>query len=281
MTSRHGRTALITGATAGIGRAAALELGRAGFEVLVVGRDQTRGKKVVRELQPAIGRFLGVDLQSIASIHRLAESVRETCQSLDLLVNNAGISPREKSMTGDGLERTFAVNTLAPFLLTALLIDLLSNARGRIVNVVTEVRPRTRIDIQDLEDPARYSTFSAYSRSKLALEMVTIEQARRYAGMVTVVGVHPGIVFETGLSSELPRWFVSMAPTLARMGRRRVSTTEEAGAAVARVATGAATTGVFYHEGEELNLPEQASDARVRSDLWVELERIAASTDGG
>jgi NAD(P)-dependent dehydrogenase (short-subunit alcohol dehydrogenase family) len=200
---------------------------------------------------------------------------------LDLLINNAGISPRNKALTGDGLERTFAVNTVAPFLLTSLMIDSLRSARGRVVNVVTEVRPRTRVDVEDLKNPGRYSTLSAYSRSKLALEMLTIEQARRYGDEVTVVGVHPGIVFETGLSSELPRWFVAMAPSLARMGGRRVSTTEEAGAAVARVATDAVTSGTIYHEGAEMGLPAQADDPVVRSELWAELERIGRSTGPG
>ena len=258
-----------------------MALSEAGFGVLVVGRDRKRGEEVVRQLHSSEARFLEADFQSIAAIRQLAESVLEVYPSLDVLINNAGISPREKQMTVDGLERTFAVNTVAPYLLTRLLIEPLTAARGRVVNVVTEVRPRTRIEIGDLKDPARYSTFSAYLHSKLALEMVTLEQARRYEGKVTVVGVNPGISFDTGLSAELPRWFVSVAPTLARMGRRRVLTPDEAGAQVARASTGTVTSGVIYFEGEEMSLPGQANDRPVRADLWAELQRIAGSIAPG
>jgi NAD(P)-dependent dehydrogenase (short-subunit alcohol dehydrogenase family) len=268
-------TALVTGATSGIGRATASALADSGFHVLAVGRDQTRGEQLMASITPEQGRFLRADLSSIAGVERLAGEVRELCDRIDLLVNNAGVSLRTKQITEDGIEATFAINTVAPFLLTRKLLDPLTTAQGRVVNVVTELSGHFRIAIDDLADPPRYSMFRAYSASKLALMMVTIEQARRFADRnVEAVGFHPGVVLQTRLSDEMPKAFNSLGPILATLIGRPPTTAEAAAEALRTTALGAAEPGVLYTKGRSMEPPAQAQDAEVRAALWSLLENL-------
>lgn len=269
-------TALVTGATSGIGQATARTLANSGYRILAVGRDQTRGEQLIAEITPEGARFLRADLSSIAEVKRLAGEVRESHDRIGLLVNNAGVSLRNKRMTEDGIEATFAINAVAPFLLTRELLAPLAAGTGRVVNVVTELSGRFRIAVDDLADPGRYSMFRAYSASKLALMMVTIEQAKRFGDRgVEVVGFHPGVVLQTRLSDEMPKAFNWLGPIMARMVGRRPTTAEAAADALRETAAGPVESGRLYTRGQSIDPPAQALDAEVRAALWNLLEDMA------
>ena len=207
--SLDGKACLVTGATSGIGRVTAQTLAGLGADVLLVGRDRTRGEAAVAAIQRAGGgggsaEFLPFDLSSLAAVRQLAEEVRRRHERLHLLVNNAGLVRAERRLTADGLEETFAVNHLAPFLLTALLRDrLLAAGSARVVTVSSGAHAMIRgLDFDNLQGERRYKPLLAYAQSKLANVLFTRELARRFAGSgVTANCVHPGVV-RTGIWRE-------------------------------------------------------------------------------
>jgi retinol dehydrogenase 14 len=194
-----GRTCLVTGATSGIGKATATGLARLGAEVMVVARDPARGQATVAEIQAATGNprvgLLLADLASQASIRRAAEEYRREHDRPHVLVNNAGGYWATRHVTVDGLELTFALNHLAYFLLTNLLLDLLrASAPSRIVNVTSSAQALGNIHFDDLQFERRYRGQPAYNQSKLANVLFTYELARRLEGSgVTVNCAAPGV----------------------------------------------------------------------------------------
>jgi NAD(P)-dependent dehydrogenase (short-subunit alcohol dehydrogenase family) len=195
-----GRTVLITGGTSGIGRAAARQLAVQGAQVLFVGRDPDRIDATVREIKAATGadRVAGLlaDLSSQASIRALSRRVIAQLDRLDVLVNCAGGYFGRRQTTVDGLELTFALNHLAYFQLTNLLLGLLkASPPARIVSVSSGAHAVGRIDFEDLQAQQRYRGQRAYSQSKLANVLFTYELARRLTGSgVTATVLHPGVV---------------------------------------------------------------------------------------
>jgi NAD(P)-dependent dehydrogenase (short-subunit alcohol dehydrogenase family) len=201
------KVCLITGATSGIGRVAALELARQGACVVIVGRDQARCEAVVREITAQTGNerveALLADLSSQQQIRGLADQFRGRYDRLDVLVNNAGAIWLQRLLTVDGLEMTFAVNHLAYFLLTMLLLDALKKGTAaRIVNVASEAHRRGSIEFDDPMLEHGYGGWRAYCQSKLANLLFTYELDRRLEGKgITVNALHPGWV-ATGFASR-------------------------------------------------------------------------------
>ena len=194
-----GRTVLVTGASSGIGRATALGLATMGAHVAITGRDRLRTEDAAREIGAAGGMKVEVfvaDLSSQAQVRRLASEVLAGLARIDVLVNNAGGYWDTRHVTVDGLERTFAVNHLAPFLLTNLLRDRLEwGAPARVVTVASNAHTTGRIDFDDLQGERSYSGGRAYSQSKLANVLFTYQLARRMRGSaVTANALHPGVV---------------------------------------------------------------------------------------
>ncbi len=186
---------VLTGATRGIGRAAAIELAGQGAEVVVVGREGERVGAVAREAQSAGGgapvHTHVADLASMASVRSLAEDLRERHDRIDVLANNAGALFASRKVTTEGFEQTFALNHLAPFLLTNLLLDRL--AGGRVVTTASDAHTGGRLDLDDLQSAKSYSAMRVYGTSKLCNILFTRELARR-APEVHANCFHPGVV---------------------------------------------------------------------------------------
>ncbi|HEV2580918.1 MAG TPA: SDR family oxidoreductase [Ktedonobacteraceae bacterium] len=200
MVNLQGKVCLVTGATSGIGRATALGLAQMGATVALVARDRARGEATRNEIIAQSGNsaieLLLADLSSQQSIRQLAGSIAQNYPRLHVLVNNAGLFNLRRHTTVDGLELTFAVNYLAPFLLTNLLLDTLkASAPARIVNVSSDSHEAGYIRLDRLQSDRGYRPMRAYGQSKLALVLFTYELARRLEGSgVTVNALHPGFV---------------------------------------------------------------------------------------
>src|ERR671921_1507710 len=211
---------LITGATSGIGKATAMGLANMGARVVMVGRDRGRGEPALAEIKekttnPSVDLMLA-DLSSQEEIRRLAVEFNETHPRLDVLINDAGLFRSERITTADGLETTFAVNHLAYFLLTNLLLDVLkTSAPSRIVNVSSGDHTNGTIDFDDLQGEKGYKGPKAYSQSKLATVLFTYELARRLEGTgVTANCLHPGAGIRTNLGSGVSGVFGFMVRAL-------------------------------------------------------------------
>ncbi|MFO8115374.1 MAG: SDR family NAD(P)-dependent oxidoreductase [Halorubrum sp.] len=203
-----GLQALVTGSTSGIGRAAALALGRLGADVVVHGRDREAGATVVDELEAvgAHGRFIRADFADPGSVRELAASVRRETDGLDLLVNNAGGFFRKGRLTALGVEYTFHVNHLSPYLLTAELLDHLADG-ARVVTTASAAHRGTELDLTSVRTVEGYSATWAYGHSKLANVLFANELAARLdaAGRDVVSNsVHPGAIPGSGFSRFLP-----------------------------------------------------------------------------
>jgi retinol dehydrogenase-14 len=203
-----GKTVLVTGGTGGIGRATAMGLAAMGARLGITGRDHERTEEAAAEIRAAGGGQVDVfvaDLSSQSQVRRLAAEVLQTYPRLDVLVNNVGGYWNTRHVTADGLERTFALNHLAPFLLTNLLLDRLTqSAPARVVTVASNAHSTGQINFNDLQSEQSYSGSRAYSQSKLANVLFTYELARRLpASAVTANAVHPGVV-DTSFGAEDP-----------------------------------------------------------------------------
>jgi len=214
-TSMAGKVVLITGGTGGIGKATAIGLAGLGARVGITGRDLGRAEQAAADIRAASGNravdAFAADLTSQAEVRRLAGAVLDTYPRLDVLINNVGGFWAHRHSTADGLEHTFALNYLAPFLLTNLLLARLeASAPARVVSVSSGVETTGRVDFDDLQGARNYSGQRAYSQSKLANVMFTNELARQLRGTgVTATCVHPGVV-RTNFGAEDQAWFFTV-----------------------------------------------------------------------
>jgi retinol dehydrogenase 12 len=196
-----GKTCLVTGATSGIGRQTALQLAMLGASLIIVARDAARGEAAADQVRGRVTsaqvQTMTADLSSLTQVHRLAGEITSRCTRLDVLVNNAGVICTRRELTADGLERTFATNHLAPFMLTNLLRGLLQrSAPARVITVASAAHRQVRtIAWDDLPRGAKASPGQAYAQSKLLNILFTRELARRLTGTgVTANCLHPGFV---------------------------------------------------------------------------------------
>ena len=211
------KVVLITGGTGGIGKATAIGLATMGARVGITGRDLARAEQAASDIRAASANSavdaFTADMSSQAEVRRLAVSVLDAYPRLDVLVNNVGGFWAHRHLTADGLERTFALNHLAPFLLTNLLLDRLkASAPARVVTVSSGAQSMGRIDFDDLQGARNYSGQRAYNQSKLANVMFSNELARRPDGTgVTANSLHPGVVRSNFGAEDQARWFAVMS----------------------------------------------------------------------
>jgi NAD(P)-dependent dehydrogenase (short-subunit alcohol dehydrogenase family) len=252
---------LVTGATDGLGRRVALELAAKGATVLLHGRNEERLDAALEEIGSETGseklRSYLADLSSLGAVRGLAEQVLSGEGRLDALINNAGVIVQRRSESGDGYELTFAVNYLAHFLLTNLLLPLLrASAPARIVNVASA--GQSPIDFGDVMLERGYEGMKAYTRSKLAQIMFTFELAERLSSTgVTVNALHPASLMDTKMVLETFGY--------------TMSTVEEGADATVRLAVSPELEGVTgrYFDGQrEARANRQAYDEGARKRLW-------------
>jgi NAD(P)-dependent dehydrogenase (short-subunit alcohol dehydrogenase family) len=267
-----GKTVLVTGATSGIGKATALGLATMGAHLAITGRDRRRADGAAHEVRAAGGgrvEVFAADLSCQSEVRRLAAEILQTLPRIDVLVNNAGGYWNTRHVTLDGLERTFALNHLAPFLLTNLLLDRLKQgAAARVVTVSSNAQAQGRIDFDDLQGERSYSGSRAYSQSKLANVLFTYELARRLRGSgVTANALHPGVV-RTSFGAEDPagiqRLIMPLAPLFMKSpGQGAVTSINLA----SRSELGT-TSGEFFTNSKPKKTSKRSYDQRAATRLW-------------
>lgn len=200
MSNTTGKVCVVTGANAGIGKETSIGLAKLGATVVMVCRDAGRAEKALREVKHQSGsdrvELMICDLSSQKSIRRFVDEFKQQYDLLDVLVNNAGVFLRQRLLTEDGFESTFAINHLGYFLVTNLLLDLMrKSAPSRIINVASTAHKYGKLDVNGWPTGRNYSGFAAYANSKLANVLFTYELARRLEGTgVTANCLHPGAV---------------------------------------------------------------------------------------
>jgi retinol dehydrogenase-14 len=267
-----GRTVLVTGGSSGIGRATALGLAAMGAHVAITGRDRERTDAAARKICAAGGGHVDTfvaDMSSQAEVRRLAGEVLQGLPRIDVLVNNVGGYWDTRHVTADGLERTCALNHLAPFLLTHLLLDRLrESAPARVVTVSSGAHTMGRIDFDDLGGERSYSGMRAYSQSKLANILFTYELARRLgAGGVTANALHPGMV-RTGFGAEdsgtLQRLFTPLMRPFMKSAAQGAATSIH----LASSPELEGVTGCYFADGKRKRSSKRSYDEATAERLW-------------
>lgn len=268
-----GKTVLITGATDGLGKMVALQAAKAGANVLLHGRNVTKGASAREEIIYYSGNpnvpYYNADFSSLQEVKRLSERILKEHQQLDVLINNAAIGggpkgSRQRELSRDGLELRFAVNYLAHFVLTQNLLPLLvRSAPARVVHVSSI--GQSPLDFNDLMLEQRYDSFDAYCKSKLAQILYGIELAEQLKDKgVSVNSLHPATLMNTKMVQEF------FGPPS--------STVEEGVAAVEQVAFSGESqgvTGAYFNEKRKSRANSQAYDAAARQQLWEASMRLA------
>jgi retinol dehydrogenase-12 len=272
---------LLTGATRGIGRAAAIELARQGAEVALVGREGERVQAVAEEARAAGGGAAPVhehvaDLTLMADVRALAAEARERYGRIDVLANNAGALFASRQVSAEGLERTFALNQLAPFLLTNLLRDRLDG--GRVLTTASDAHASGRLDLEDLQSERSYAAMRVYGTSKLCNILFTRELAKR-APELRANCFHPGVV-RTGFGkNERGIWKVLTtvggpffrSPERGARSLVWLALSEEAGA----------LTGEYVQDEKVATPSAQARDDTLAEGLWERSAELVGMAPSG
>jgi NAD(P)-dependent dehydrogenase (short-subunit alcohol dehydrogenase family) len=275
----NGKVCLVTGTTSGIGTVTVREIAASGATTILHCRNQAQGLALKAQIEAANpGADLNVvvgDFASLSSVRAMAAQVLERWDRLDVLVNNAGAVQTKPQVTQDGLEMTFGVNHLAPFLLTTLLLDRLKGAsEARIVNVASAAHYRGRLDIEDVARPRSYDGWAAYCTSKLCNVLFTFELARRLAGTrVTANCLHPGVV-ATGFGRNTP----GLLNFLEVIGKPFLWTPEKGARCTLKLALSPEVAGVtskyFHSNGRERTPSRLSRDTDLAARLWQKSEQL-------
>jgi len=279
-----GKTVLITGANQGIGKATAVELARQGARVVMVSRNEAKGQAALAEVRAAAKgdapELLIADLAQLADVRRLAADFARTHDRLDVLLNNAGLIVPTRRTTADGFEETFAVNHLAPFVLTQELLDLLKataakEGAARVVNVSSDAHRRGTMHWDDLELRSGYGSFKAYSQSKLANILFTSELARRLEGTkVTANCLHPGVI-----ASGFGQTYKGAFSVLVKIAKPFLGTPEEGARTSVYLALSpevSGVTGKYFSKCKAISSNRESYDQAGWVRLWEVSEALVS-----
>lgn len=260
---------LITGATSGIGKETALALAAMDFHIVISARNIEKAETVKNEIIESTGNssidLMNCDLSSLKDVKRFADEFRSKYKRLDVLINNAGIWETKRKESSDGIELTFAVNHLAPFLITNELLDLMLNTPGsRIVNVSSEAHRYGSINFDDIEFKKSYNHMKVYSQSKLANILFTKGlMSRLYGKDVTVNALHPGVV-ATQLFSNMGR-MVNFLGNLFMISPRKGAATSIYLASSFEVSN---TTGEYFKNKKIKSSSKESNNPVIAEKLW-------------
>ncbi len=270
----EGKTVVVTGATSGLGRAAALILAQKGAEVVALGRDQKKLEALIEEAGSGIVGFTA-DLSSVADTRRVAEEIGASYPTIDVLINNVGgLFPRQQE-TSEGIELTFATNLLGQFVLTRGLLDQITAAQGRIITVSSGGMYTAALDLGQLVKPDPYQGAAAYAQTKRAQVILNELWADLLIGDGVVChAMHPGWAATPGVASGLPRFARVMRPIL-----RTPSQGADTMVFLALDPIAATGTGLFWHDRKprrthKLRRTRESPETRIR--LWEVLEEWAS-----
>ena len=281
--SMHGKTCVITGANTGIGKAAAESLAALGAHVVMICRNREKGELAqsdVNRIAAASSRGGGAelriaDLSSQAEVRAVAQDILAALPMIDVLVNNAGVALTQREITVDGIERSFAVNYLAYFMLANLLLpDLRAATRARIINVSSGAHAAGKLDFENLQGEHRYGNYAMYAASKLQDVMFTYALARRLAASgITVNTLHPGVV-----GTEIWR----QVPILDFLGRWFMLSPEQGARTTVYLATSPdveGVTGKYFDKCKPAKTTALSYDQTLQEKLWS--ESVALTGVGG
>ncbi len=277
--------AVVTGANSGVGRSAAELLAAAGASVVMVCRSEERGRaalEAARKKDPDSRLRLEVaDLSSLSSVRDVASRLRDRAGPIDLLVNNAGVYRARRELSEDGFEMTMAVNHLGHFVLTHLLLEQLTEARGRVISVSSDGHRSGDLKRAPLEDILTgvipFKGLQAYADSKLANVLFALELSRRMgqAGL-TAAALHPGV-----LSTRIWNQNLNPLSLMMRVFKPFMKRSSTGGQAVCRLAVDSAAADVdgrYFHVEEESTAADQAYDQELAEELWTESARLTGVT---
>ncbi len=279
----YGKVVLITGATSGVGAVAARELAQRGATTIIVGRDQRKCKETVRMISRSTGNnaveYLCADLSVQHNVRIIAQEFTRRFDRLDVLINNAGGYFKKREVTPDGLEMHFALNHLAYFLLTNLLLDRFRvSPSGRIVVVASHAHQSGTIPFDDLQHEQHYVGYAAYAQSKLANILFANELARRLQGThITVNSLTPGEV-ATGLGSNNGRVRALLRNFLCRAARRMVTPERGARTIIYLAASPEVdgVTGCYFRDEHAIPPSDAALDPVLAGKLWKVSEELTS-----
>ncbi len=267
------KTALITGSTDGIGKQTAIELAGMGLRIILHGRSESRVKQVLQEIKHITGNdqldFFIADLSSLQQIRTMAAEIRRKYNKLEVLINNAGVAMNKLEVSDDGYEMTFAVNHLAVFAITLLLLDLLKQAApSRIINVSSMVHSSS-VNFENLFEPRFFDGWEAYCQSKLCNILFTYELAEKLKDHgVTVNCLHPGVI-----DTKLLRVNFGGGSPVTEGSRKLVY--------LATAPELAAVTGKYFNDNRQTQSAEITYDPETRKKLWNLSENLCRKKYGG
>jgi NAD(P)-dependent dehydrogenase (short-subunit alcohol dehydrogenase family) len=278
----RGKIVVVTGASSGIGKAAAARIAALGAHTILVSRTVSRGRKardeIARATPGASLDLLVADLSTLAAVHELAHALHSRYDRLDVLFNNAGILTSRRQVTPDGFEAQFFVNYLSYYLLTGLLLDTLrTSAPSRIINMTSSSHSSGLIDFNDLQLEHNYRGWQAYANTKLMSMVFTYALARRLEGSrVTANCLHPGVIH-----TNLLRNFSSVLNLLFHGLQRFFKQPDDGAETPLYLASSpdvATVSGKYFRRCEPLGTTEQSNDQSVQDRLWAASEQLSGFT---
>lgn len=264
------KTILITGATTGIGKATAIALAKQGHHIITHGRNPARTQVALHDIPQAAGRgqvsAFTCDLSSLDSVRSFAATVNQQFPQIDLLINNAGVMTNERKLSEDGFEMMVAVNHLAHFLLTGLLLDKIKAApQGRIINLSSAVHTQGVVNFEDMRSDKKFSAFKVYGNSKLMNILFTRQLAAKLSDTpITVNALHPGVI-GSDFARDLPGWMSWAFKVFAKSPESGAKTS----LFLATDPTGGKVTGEYFVDSKVAKSSALSKDMELAERLWA------------